>query len=224
MRTIVLIPSAGKGKRLKAPLPKQFLKVNKREILVHTLVKFQKAKRVDEIIIATNRKFFQLTEELVEKYKISKVSKIVIGGKERQDSVYNALINCKACDNDLICVHDAVRPFISTDEIDEIIKFASKKKCVIAASKAIDTIKTGTDKVELTLDRNQVWLVQTPQVFTYKILKEAFDKAYRENFYGTDEASLVEKLGVDIYFYQTRGENRKITNQSDLEFARKFLM
>lgn len=224
MKTIVLIPSAGKGKRLKAPLPKQFLKVNKKEILIHTLLKFQKANRVDEIIIATDRKFLELTEKLVEKYKISKVSKIVIGGKERQDSVYHALLNCESSDNDLICVHDAVRPFISSKEIDEIIEFASKKKCVIAASKAIDTIKTGTEKVESTLDRNQVWLVQTPQVFTYEILKKAFDKAYNENFYGTDESSLVERLGVDIYFYQTREENRKITNQTDLEFARKFLI
>lgn len=224
MRTIVLIPSAGKGKRLNAPLPKQFLKVNRKEILIHTLLKFQKAKRVDEIIIATNKNFIDLTEKLIDKYSISKVSKIVVGGKERQDSVYQALLNCQASDNDLICVHDAVRPFIYSDEIDEIIKFATKKKCVIAASKAIDTIKTGTEKVELTLDRNQVWLVQTPQVFTYETLKKAFEKAYSENFYGTDEASLVERLGVEIYFYQTRGENRKITNQSDLELARKFLI
>jgi len=223
MKTFAIIPSAGVGKRFNSRLPKQFMKINGIEILVHTLLKFQKARNVDEIIIASHKNFIDKTERLVRRYNISKVKNIVVGGKERQDSVYEALKSIKASSNDLICVHDAVRPLISSKEIDELIDFARKKKSVIAAKKAIDTIKTGNKIVETTLDRNRIWLVQTPQIFTYQILKKAFDKAFEENFYGTDEASLVEKLGVQIYFYQIKSENRKITLQEDFFFARHFL-
>lgn len=223
MKTFAIIPSAGVGKRFNSRLPKQFMKINGIEILVHTLLKFQKARNVDEIIIASHKNFIDKTQKLVRKYNISKVKSIVVGGKERQDSVYEALKSIKASSNDLICVHDAVRPLISSKEIDELIDFARKKKSVIAAKKAIDTIKTGNKIVETTLDRNRIWLVQTPQIFTYQILKKAFDKAFEENFYGTDEASLVEKLGVQIYFYQLKSENRKITLQEDFFFARHFL-
>ncbi len=223
MKTFAIIPSAGVGKRFNSRLPKQFMKINGIEILVHTLLKFQKARNVDEIIIASHKNFIDKTQKLVRKYNISKVKNIVVGGKERQDSVYEALKSIKASLNDLICVHDAVRPLISSKEIDDLIDFARKKKSVIAAKKAIDTIKTGNKIVETTLDRNRIWLVQTPQIFTYQILKKAFDKAFEENFYGTDEASLVEKLGVQIYFYQIKSENRKITLQEDFFFARHFL-
>lgn len=223
MKTFAIIPSAGVGKRFNSRVPKQFMKINGIEILVHTLLKFQRAKNVDEIIIASHKNFIDKTKKLVRKYNISKVKNIIIGGKERQDSVYEALKFIKANSNDLICVHDAVRPLIKSTEIDELIEFARKKKSVIAAKKAVDTIKTGNKFVETTLDRDKIWLVQTPQIFTHQILKKAFDKAFEENFYGTDEASLVERLGVQIYFYQIKSENRKITLQEDFYFARHFL-
>lgn len=223
MKTFVIIPAAGSGKRFLAGIPKQFHKINGIEILVHTILKFQKAKKVDKIIVAVNKDFIGKVENLVKKYRLNKVVKVVEGGKERQDSVYSALKSIKAEPSDLICVHDAVRPLISSKEIDELIEFASKKKSVIAAKKAIDTVKTGSNFVEDTLDREKIWLVETPQIFTYKILNEAFEKAYEDEFYGTDESSLVERLGVKVYFYQVKGENRKITLKEDLSFARIFL-
>lgn len=223
MKTFVIIPAAGSGKRFLAGIPKQFHKINGIEILVHTILKFQKAKKVDKIIVAVNKDFIGKVENLVKKYRLNKVVKVVEGGKERQDSVYSALKSIKAEPSDLICVHDAVRPLISSKEIDELIEFASNKKSVIAAKKAIDTVKTGSNFVEDTLDREKIWLVETPQIFTYKILNEAFEKAYEDEFYGTDESSLVERLGVKVYFYQVKGENRKITLKEDLSFARIFL-
>lgn len=223
MKTIAIIPSAGVGKRFQSHLPKQFLKINGIEILVHTLLKFQRAKNVDEIVISSHKNFVDKTKRLCQKYRITKVKNIVIGGKERQDSVYEALKSLNAESNDLICVHDAVRPLISSKEIDELIEFARKKKSVIAAKKAIDTIKTGKSFVEETLERDKIWIVQTPQIFNYKILKKAFEKAYSEKFYGTDEASLVERLGMKVYFYQIKSENRKITLKEDFTFARYFL-
>lgn len=223
MKTITIIPSAGVGKRFNSNLPKQFLKINGIEILIHTLLKFQKAKNIDEIIIASHKNFIDKTKRLVNKYRITKVKNIVVGGRERQDSVFFALQSINANDDDLICVHDAVRPLIKSNEIDELIEFARKKKSVIAAKRAIDTIKTGKEFVETTLDRNKIWLVQTPQIFSYGILKKAFLKAFEENFYGTDEASLVERIGFKVYFYQISSENRKITLKEDLLFARHFL-
>jgi len=223
MKTIVIIPAAGSGKRFLSETPKQFLKINGIDILVHTILKFQKSKNVDKIVVAVNKDFIEKVENLVKKYRLTKVVKVVEGGKERQDSVYSALKSIKAEPSDLICVHDAVRPLISSKEIDELIDFATKKKAVIAAKKAIDTVKTGYNFVEGTLDREKIWLVETPQIFTYKILSEAFEKAYEDKFYGTDESSLVERLGVKVYFYQVKGENRKITVKEDLSFARIFL-
>lgn len=223
MKTIAIIPSAGIGRRFQSHIPKQFLKINGIEILVHTLLKFQGARYIDEIIIASHKDFIEKTARLVDKYSLTKVQKIVIGGKERQDSVYAALRSIDAKSQDLICVHDAVRPLIKSKEINELIEFARKKKSVIAAKRAVDTIKTGEKFVESTLDRNRIWLVQTPQVFTYKILMAAFDKAFEENFYGTDEASLVERLGNKIYFYEIKSENRKITHIEDLSFAKHIL-
>jgi 2-C-methyl-D-erythritol 4-phosphate cytidylyltransferase len=223
VKTIVIIPAAGSGKRFLSDTPKQFLKINGKEILVHTILKFQKAKKVDKIIVSVNKDYFDRCKKLIKKFKLTKVIDIVEGGKERQDSVYLALKSIKAEPNDLICVHDAVRPLISSKDIDELIEFASKKKAVIAAKKAVDTVKTGFSFVETTLDRDKIWLVETPQIFTYKILSEAFAKAYEEGFLGTDESSLVERLGVKVYFYQIQSENRKITLRKDLEFAKLFL-
>jgi len=223
MKTFVIIPSAGLGKRFESKIPKQFLKINGIEILVHTLLKFQNAKAVDEIIISSHKDFVTRTEKLIKKYNLTKVKRIVIGGKERQDSVYAAFKTLDAKDNDLVCVHDAVRPVIKSSEIDELIDFAKKKKSVIAAKKAVDTIKVGKQFVEQTLDRNKIWIVQTPQIFVHKILRKAFDEAWRDNFYGTDEASIVERIGEKVYFYQVRSDNRKITLPEDLRITRFLL-
>ncbi len=223
MKTIAIIPAAGSGKRFFSETPKQFLKINGIEILVHTILKFQRAKNIDKIFVAVSKEYYNKVENLVKKYRLNKVIKIVEGGKERQDSVYSALKSINAEPNDLICVHDAVRPLISSKEIDELIEFAKRKKAVISAKKAIDTVKIGYNFVEGTLDREKIWLVETPQIFTYKILSEAFNKAYEDKFFGTDESSLVERLGVKVHIYQVKGENRKITLKEDLSFARIFL-
>ncbi len=232
MRVFTIIPAAGLGRRMNfSPdffgvdihLPKQFIKINGKEILVHTIEKFEEAKSVDSIFISVNFDFIELTKKLLRKYKFKKVIAVVQGGKERQHSVYNALCQIKAQPSDLICVHDAVRPFIFSDEIDEIISFGKKYKSVIAAVKSKDTVKSGKKFVEKTLDRDRVRLVQTPQIFTYEILKKAFNKAWKENFIGTDEASLVELLNKRIYFYEIKGENRKITTSADLDYAKSLL-
>ncbi len=226
MRVIAIIPSAGLGRRIKPSmkrnnsyLPKQFLKISGKEILLHTIEKFEKADLVDEIIISCGGEYLDLTSDLISKYKLKKVTTIVTGGKERQHSVYNAFINSNASSSDLVCVHDAVRPFISPTEIDQLISFAKKFKSIVAAVKASDTIKSGKTFVEKTLDRNKIWLVQTPQIFSCGILKKAYEHAWEQNFIGTDEASIVERIGKHVYFFEIKSENRKITTRLDFEYA-----
>ncbi|MBM4175857.1 MAG: 2-C-methyl-D-erythritol 4-phosphate cytidylyltransferase [Ignavibacteria bacterium] len=226
MRVIAIIPSAGLGRRIesslkgkKSYLPKQFLKISGKEILIHTIEKFEQADFIDEILISSGREYLDHTSKLISKYKLKKVTTIVTGGEERQHSVYNAFKNSYASPSDLICVHDAVRPFISSIEINELILSAKKFKSIVAAVKASDTIKSGHSFVEKTLDRNKIWLVQTPQIFSYEILRKAFNRAWEQNFIGTDEASIVERIGRPVYFYEIKGENRKITTNLDLEYA-----
>jgi 2-C-methyl-D-erythritol 4-phosphate cytidylyltransferase len=225
MKVIAIIPSAGLGRRIGSLkgkrnfLPKQFFKVAGKEILIHTIEKFEKAKSIDEIIISTGKDYLSFTQKLIDKYKLRKVSKIVIGGKQRQRSVYNAFQTIKAAKEDLICIHDAVRPFITSEEIDKVISFSKKYKSVITAVKANDTIKTGKNYVTETLNRDEIWLVQTPQVFSFDILYKAYKKAWAEKFTATDEASIVERLNRYIYFYEIQGENRKITTKLDLDYA-----
>lgn len=222
MKVIAIIPSAGMGKRMSSPIPKQFLKIYGKEILTYTLESFQKANSIDEVIITVSEEYLQKIKSMVTKYDLRKVKKIVEGGVIRQISVYNALSSIEANKYDLICVHDAVRPFITPKEIDEIISFAKVKKSVIAAEKAKDTIKIGKSFVQKTLDRNLIWNVQTPQVFQFAILKKAFEESIKFKYNATDEASLVERIGKRVYIYSMSTENRKITTKTDLTFAKFF--
>ncbi|MCX8009677.1 MAG: 2-C-methyl-D-erythritol 4-phosphate cytidylyltransferase, partial [Ignavibacteria bacterium] len=136
MKVIAIITAAGVGKRMHSSTPKQFLKINGKEILVYTLESFQNANSIEEIIITASKEYLNKIKLLVKKYDLRKVKKIVEGGAIRQISVYNALSSIEAKNDDLICVHDAVRPFITIKQIDEIISFAKIKKSVIAAEKA----------------------------------------------------------------------------------------
>ncbi len=214
----VIIPASGKGKRFGGKISKQFLKIDGKEILAHSIEKFNSMKAIDEIIIAASRDSIETVKKIITKYKFYKVSIIVAGGKERQDSVYNALqlLTCKV--SDTVLIHDAVRPYVSQKLIKEIIKQASKHKNVIPGIKVSDTLKRTDAKSNIreTISRENVWAVQTPQAFNYKMLLTAFQKAYKNNFYGTDEASLMEKYGYDVKVIPGESGNVKITVKGDV--------
>ena len=212
----VIIGAAGSGKRMGAPLPKQFLKQGGRTILEKTVEKFTGCDFVDNIVIVTGSDYQVYCEELFAETIEAGRMHVVTGGKERQDSVYQALRtleNLGACSEDLVLVHDGVRPFVTRDIIQAVAQEAEETGAAIAAVPPKDTIR---HIEEGTLDRSRLCCVQTPQGFRFGLLKEAFEKAMAEGFYGTDDASLVERLGHAVAIVPGAYTNIKITTPEDL--------
>lgn len=218
-----ILPAAGVGKRMVTAghrLPKQFLEIAGVPILTHTLRQFESCDSVDHVTLVCEESMLDfVATEIVEAERYTKIRKIVRGGKERQDSVYSGF--CSSLPSDYVVVHDVVRPFVSQSRITEVLEEALRYRAAILAVPAKDTIKAQDDQqfVERTLDRSVLWNVQTPQAFEYGLLREAFENAYAEDFYGTDESSLVEALGVRVRIVPGDYENIKITSPEDLIIA-----
>jgi len=223
MKTFAIIPAGGKGLRSGAAAPKQYLKFKGKELIVYTLETFQKNKLVNEIIVAAHPSYFPVLERLKKKYKLTKLKQIVAGGKERQDSVYNALQSIKAEKKDLVIVHDAARPLLPQQVLTNAIKTAEKKGNALVCVKAGDTIIKGNDTVHSYIDRNQIYYVQTPQIFTFGVLQNAMEKAQKEHFDGTDESMLVKRLKKKIYISEGSLLNFKVTTNSDIELLKKLI-
>lgn len=213
-RVIAIIVAAGRGKRLGSSLPKQFLKVRGRTILEMSVEAFEQNKYVDEIFVAANADYCELTEKLCRGF--SKLKKIVAGGAERQDSV-RAALDCLRGENGIVLVHDAARPFVSEAVINAVIEGTADFGAAIPTVPAKDTIRQVDGTGSRTLQRETLACVQTPQGFRISFLKHAFEKAQAEGFLGTDDASLVERMGINISMVQGEDANRKITTREDLE-------
>jgi 2-C-methyl-D-erythritol 4-phosphate cytidylyltransferase len=218
MKTIAVIPAGGKGIRGGSAVPKQYLKINSKELIVYTLEVFQSNKLIDEIIISAEPKYFELLKELKSKYNLSKISNIVEGGNERQDSVCNALKSIKNISgNDLVAVHDAARPLLPQKVLTDAITIAKEKGNALVCIKSKDTLIKGNQVVENYLDRNEVFYVQTPQIFRYSILMKAMKKAYEEELIGTDESMLVRRIGEKVNLVEGSPMNFKVTTLEDIE-------
>ena len=220
MFTSVIIPAAGAGERMGSEVSKQFLLLQGKPIIIHTLERFQMCAGVNEIIVAVRPSDRQQIEFLIGKFHFSKATKIVEGGKRRQDSVNNALgqIHPQA---EIIIVHDAVRPFIQQKVILDSIEKAKKYSAAVVAVRVKDTVKVGNDqgRFERTLDRSKLWLAQTPQTFKKQLLLDAYANASRDNVEATDDASLVELLHIRPAIVEGSFDNIKITTPGDLDFA-----
>lgn len=223
MKTFAIIPAAGKGKRSGLLIPKQYIKLKGKELIAYTLDVFQKNKLIDEIIVAVHPDYFSVIEKIRKKHKLTKVSKIVMGGKERQDSVYNALKSIKAEKNDLVVVHDAARPLLSQKVLSNAISTAGKKGNALVCIKARDTLVKGKSHVESYIDREDVYYVQTPQIFKYKDLLEAMENAYANDYLATDESTLINKLGKKINIVEGSLSNFKVTTKNDVNFVKNFI-
>jgi 2-C-methyl-D-erythritol 4-phosphate cytidylyltransferase len=224
--TIVIIPAGGKGLRVGIAAkgnatPKQYLKVGGKEIIVYTLQVFQKNKLIDKIIIAAEPNFFNLLLRLIKKYKLTKVKLIVEGGKTRQDTVYNALLSSEADDNDLIVVHDAARALLPQDVLTNAISTAKKKGNALVCIKAKDTLINGKETVAGYLNRNEIYYVQTPQIFKYRELQRAMSRAQSDNFIGTDESMLIRRTGQKVHIAEGSVFNFKITTKEDVKLFKK---
>lgn len=228
MRVYAVIPAGGKGKRGGTATPKQYLRFHGKELIVYTLEIFQKNNFVDEIIISAEQPYHTLLNKIAKDYNLTKISQLVEGGEERQDSVYNALKAIsqrdgfpRAEDNDLVAVHDAARPMLSDSILTKAINTAKEKGNALVCLKARDTLLKGDHIVKEYVDRSEIYYVQTPQIFRYKDLKKAMKKAYEKNFIGTDESMLIKELGIDINIVEGSMLNFKITTSTDIEMFEK---
>jgi len=202
---------------------KQFMLLEGSPILVHTLRKFLACPLVNEIIVALRREDMGWFAELLEREKPGKPVRLVVGGNSRQQSVENAL-EAVSPDTDLVAVHDAVRPFIEPVILERVIQEAALAGAAIVGIVPVDTVKqVRGNKIHATLPRERLVLAQTPQVFRYSLLREAFARAREDGFVGTDESSLVERLEkVEVSVVPGSDRNIKITKPSDMELARLF--
>jgi 2-C-methyl-D-erythritol 4-phosphate cytidylyltransferase len=229
MKVTVIIPAAGLGTRMAGPATgktpaKQFTEINGVPVLIHTLRKFAEAREVTEVVIALRKAEADNFAPRLQQERLSKPVRIVEGGEHRQESVANALNSVSGSADDLILVHDGVRPFVDQETISSVIEAAARTGAAIAAVPAVDTIKQ-VDRtaagaiVNATIPREHIVLVQTPQGFKASILKQAFEEALRDGFTGTDESSVVERMGHPVAVVMGSPRNIKITTPGDLELA-----
>lgn len=219
MSVVAIIPAAGKGKRVGKVIPKQFIKVNGKEVIAHTLDVFQNSKLIDEIVVATSKKYFALVKRIKKKYKLSKLKLIVEGGVERQNSVCNALTSLNLKKKDLVVVHDAARPFLSSEILEKGINTAIRRGNALIAIPARDTLIQSIKNKTAYLNRSEIFYVQTPQIFRYADLLYASQLAKKEKFVGTDESVLINRAGFKLNIVEGSPTNFKITTKDDLQIA-----
>ncbi|MFF2501618.1 2-C-methyl-D-erythritol 4-phosphate cytidylyltransferase [Peribacillus sp. NPDC058075] len=217
----VVIPAAGQGKRMKAGKNKLFIELSGIPIIVYTLRVFEEDPDCRGIILSINPAEKDYFNQLIAEYGLKKVKKLVMGGKERQQSVYNGL---QHAEEEIILVHDGARPFINLGQISELTTAASLHGGAVIAVPVKDTIKKAANKeVVETVERSSLWAVQTPQAFRVSILKSAYEQAEAEAFLGTDDASLLERINEQVVIIEGNYDNIKITTQEDLYFAEAIL-
>lgn len=223
MKVGAIIAAAGSGRRMKSDRPKQFLALNGTPIIVHTIRKFDACSAIDYIIVTAPRESLDEVSQLVKSAGFRKSVAVVEGGERRQDSV-SVGMNHLQPGTEIIAVHDGVRPFVPVADIENAVREAERSGAAILAVPIVDTVKQAEkDLVQSTLTREHLVLAQTPQVFRTNILKEAFELAAKDEYYGTDESSLVERMGHPIAIVRGSERNIKITRPSDLTLARAFL-
>jgi 2-C-methyl-D-erythritol 4-phosphate cytidylyltransferase / 2-C-methyl-D-erythritol 2,4-cyclodiphosphate synthase len=216
--TSALIPAAGRGLRFGSSENKVFTKIAGKPILAHTIAAFQKCDSVDEIVLVVGEDDIEAAEELISRYNFGKVSSIVIGGANRQDSVR---VGLEHISGNLVAIHDGARPLVDLDIIKRSFDIASKKGACIAAVPVVDTIKSAdvNGLITSTIDRSEHWHIQTPQTFKTELIKAAHKWAFGNNIYTTDDAALVETYGKEVYITLGSYKNIKITNPEDAVFA-----
>ncbi|MDE3178196.1 MAG: 2-C-methyl-D-erythritol 4-phosphate cytidylyltransferase [Acidobacteriota bacterium] len=223
MSVIAIIPAAGIGTRMGHDVPKQFLSLNGTPIFVHTLRKFAATPACDEIILGVRREELDHAHTEIKKSGLERKIRVVEGGGTRQETVGRALAQVAASAT-VVLVHDAVRPFVTPAMIEQIASAAAAGGAAIFAIPSVDTVKQvehGT--IAGTVPRERIALAQTPQAFRYSLLCEAFNRALADGFQGTDESSLVERLGASVTVLMGSPRNIKITKPSDLPLARLYL-
>ena len=222
MKYTVVLPAAGSGKRMRADRNKLLLELSGKPIFIYTLEVFEQDLDCEGIWLAVKGDERELIEQYVERYGIKKVKGYATGGAERQDSVRAGLE--MAGQPEIVLVHDAARPFISPEVIRELAERAHESGAAIAGVPVKDTIKKAREGVITeTVDREGLWMIQTPQAFRYELLMEAAQRAKDDGFLGTDEAMLVERMGHPVKIVESTYENVKMTTPDDLIYGKAIL-
>ena len=231
MKVTVILPAAGLGTRMGRAVPekagtsrKQFMLLEGSPILLHTIRKFASTAAVSEIVVALRPEDIEWVRELLRAEKFGKPVRLVEGGDSRQESVEHALATLPS-ETELVAVHDAVRPFIELSTLEKVFAEADECGAAIVGIVPVDTVKqVHRNKIRQTIPRERLVLAQTPQVFRFDLLKQAFARAREDGFAGTDESSLVERLEqVEVSVVPGSDRNIKITKPTDMDLAKLFL-
>ncbi|MDO4833845.1 MAG: 2-C-methyl-D-erythritol 2,4-cyclodiphosphate synthase [Bacillota bacterium] len=219
-KVAVIIAAAGQGRRLGGPVPKQYIKIGGEYVISKSIRAFENIDEVDHIFVVTNGNYINLCRRIVKDEGFTKVDAIVPGGKERQDSVYNAIqeINSRKPGVSLVLIHDGARPFINSQVILNVIREADEGGAAVACvamTNSVRRIGTGGKPSE-SVERADYYSVQTPQGFRKATLIEAYDKAFTDGYRGTDDASIVERAGYNVSIVDGDYGNIKITTKEDL--------
>ena len=219
-----VIVAAGKGKRMGTEISKQFLPLRGKEILAHTVEKFEHAENIRDIVLVTGQDSLQDVQDMAQEYGWQKIISVVAGGKERQDSVWNGLLAVSE-DTEIVLIHDGVRPFVTEDILNLSIETAVEMGGCVAGVPAKDTIKVcNSENISVdTPDRSTLWQIQTPQTFQKERIVKAYKQAKDAGFIGTDDASLAEYGGYPVKVIMGSYRNIKITTQEDLLIGEAFL-
>jgi 2-C-methyl-D-erythritol 4-phosphate cytidylyltransferase len=228
MHVFAILPAAGLGTRMAGPQPKQFLALDGVPILIHSLRAFTLAPRVTDVYVAVRKTEIERVQAQIAEYGFTGKVHVVEGGDNRQESVSHALAALAAEPDDIVLVHDAVRPLIDAATIERTIDAVIEHGAAIVGLPAVDTIKQVERTahgalITATIPREFVVLAQTPQGFRYGLLRRAFAEAQADGFVGTDEASLVERAGLPVAVVPGSEINLKITRPGDLELAEFYL-
>ena len=218
MNLTVIITAGGIGKRMNSSIPKQFLTINHKPILMHTIERFYQFDKTAQLLVTLPSDWWEFWEDLTQEYNFNLPITLVAGGVERYDSIKAALKHVKG---DIVAVHDGVRPCVSLDTIKQAVQCAKTEQAVVPVLPLKESIRKGTFTTSEATDRSCYFTVQTPQCFTKDVLKKAYEQPFTQRI--TDDASLVEQTGQKITLIQGNAENIKITEPLDLKIASLFL-
>lgn len=226
MRCAAIVLAAGQGKRMGSKIPKQFMELEGKPVLYYSLKCFEDCGAVSDIVVVTGEEFLEYCrKEIEEKYGFQKIRAVIAGGKERYDSVYEGLKACEGCD--YVYIHDGARPFPTQEILENTLKAAKDWGACVTAVPSKDTMKLGNAEgfVERTLDRSVLWNVQTPQVFSYSLIRKAHEEMRKGEMSGiTDDSMMVERLGLaKVKLVEGSYDNLKITTPEDLAVAESIL-
>lgn len=211
---------------MNAPLPKQYLPLLGKPVLAHTLEVFEQCEAITEFVVVIHPLHEEIfRREILRKYDFRKLRRYVFGGTTRQDSVYEGVKLYKDRLEDFVLIHDGVRPLVSKSILQRCVEEVARSEAVCVAIPLVDTPKLSSDgrTIEGTLDRKRIWRAQTPQAFRVGLILKALERARQEGFYGTDDAALVERLGLPVHIVLGSEENLKITTPWDFLLAEEML-